>query len=141
MKSSDARCGAIIVGMMVAFVATPRTAPAAHAQIPPVSITHEALPDSKIPNRVRLLLPLRIEPRKHPLTGSHKRLLFVMSTGVYAAVGLDMQETASFRHHFHEYDPLARPLVGLPTPAYFAAGTLFATGVNRLGWKSWCGAQ
>ena len=51
-----------------------------------------------------------------------------MSAGVYAAAGLDMQETASFHNHFHEYDPLAMALVGLPTPAYFAAGALFATG-------------
>jgi hypothetical protein len=126
--------------MMVVFVATPRAAPAAHAQIVPVSITHEALPDSKIPNRVTLLLPSLIEARK-PLTGSHKRLFFVMSTGVYAKAGLDMQETAILSSPFHEYDPLARPLAGLPTPAYFAAGTLFATGVNWLGWKSWCGSQ
>jgi hypothetical protein len=58
-----------------------------------------------------------------------------MSAGVYAPAGLDMEETASFRHHFHEYDPLAKPLVGLPTPAYYAAGAWFAAGVNRLGWK------
>jgi hypothetical protein len=121
--------GAIIVGSMVAFVATPRAAPAAHAQVVPVSIAQEALPDSKT-----LQLPSRIEPRK-PLRGWHKRLFFVMSTGVYAAAGLDMQDTASFRHHFDEQDPRAKPLVGLPTPACFAAGTSFATGVNSLGWK------
>jgi hypothetical protein len=86
-----------------------------------VSLTHEALPDSKIPNRVVLLPVPRVEPRK-PVTDSHKRLFLVMSAGVYAAAGLDMQETASFHIRFHEYDPLANPLVGLPTPAYFAAG-------------------
>jgi hypothetical protein len=66
----------------------------ARAQIVPVRLTHEALPDSKIPSRVVLLLPPRIEPRT-----------------------------------------LAKPLAGLPTPAYCAAGALFATGVNWLGWK------
>jgi hypothetical protein len=85
-----------------AFVGSLTVAPAAHAQI---------------------------EPRK-AVAHRHKRLSFVMSAGVYAAAGLDMQETASFRHRFHEYGPLAKPLVGLSTPA-----ALFATGVNWLGWK------
>jgi hypothetical protein len=58
-----------------------------------------------------------------------------MSPRVYAAAGLDLEETASLRHHFHEYDPLAKPSVGLPAPACYAAGALFATGVNCLGWK------
>jgi hypothetical protein len=125
---------AMLAGIMFAIVGSLAAAPAVRAQIVPVSLTHEAPPDSKIPNRVVLLLPPRIEPRK-PVTDSHKRLFFVMSAGVYAAAGLDMEETASFRHHFREYDPLAKPLVGLPAPAYYAAGALFATGVNWLGWK------
>lgn len=82
-----------------------------------------------------MLFPFpRIEPRK-PVTDAHKRLFFVMSVGVYAAAELDLEETASFRHHFHEYDPLPRPLAGLLAPACYAAGALFATGVNWLGWK------
>lgn len=32
-------------------------------------------------------------------------------------------------------DPLAKPLVGLPRAAYYAAGAQFATDVNWLGWK------
>ncbi|MGA7914936.1 MAG: hypothetical protein WCA00_06850 [Candidatus Acidiferrales bacterium] len=65
----------------------------------------------------------------------HKRLFFVLSAGVYTAAGLDMEQTGASLPHFREYDPLARPLVGLPTSAYYVAGALFATGVNWLGWK------
>ena len=36
---------------------------------------------------------------------------------------------------FSDNDPLARPIVNLPTPAYFATGIAIATGVNFLGWK------
>ncbi len=52
-----------------------------------------------IPSNVALLPLPRIEPRK-AVADRHKRLFFVMSVGVYAAAGLDMQETAFFRHHF-----------------------------------------
>ncbi len=52
-----------------------------------------------IPSSVALLPLPRIEPRK-AVADRHKRLFFVVSAGVYAAAGLDMQETAFFRHHF-----------------------------------------
>lgn len=32
-------------------------------------------------------------------------------------------------------DPLARPVVRLPAPAYYASGLALATGVNWLSWK------
>lgn len=99
-----------------------------------VSLRHEALSDSKIPNRVALLPPSRFEPKK-PVADSHERLFFAMTAKVYAAAGLDLEETASLRPHFHEVDPLAKPFVGLPTPAYYVGGALFATGENWLGWK------
>jgi hypothetical protein len=125
---------AMLAEIMFAIVGSLAVAPAAHAQIVPASLTHEAVPDSRIPSSVTLLTLPRIEPRK-PVADAHKRLFFVMSAGVYAAAGLDMQETAFFRHRFREYDPLGKPLVGLSTPAYYAAAALFATGVNWLGWK------
>ncbi|MGA8674062.1 MAG: hypothetical protein WB621_02580 [Candidatus Acidiferrales bacterium] len=128
--SSGAALAVAILIIATAFAA----APAAHAQIVPVSLAHEALPDSKIPARPALLPLPHFEPRK-PVKDEYKRLFWMMSAGVYAAAGLDMQETASFRPHFHEVDPLARPLVGLPAPAYYASGALFATGINWLGWK------
>jgi hypothetical protein len=129
-----AAIGAIIVPITFILVTTFAALPAAHAQIIPVSLTHEALPDSKIPTRPSLTPLPRFEPRK-PVKDEHKRLFWMMSAGVYTAAAFDMHETESLRPHFREYDPLARPLVGLPAPAYYAAGALFATGVNWLGWK------
>jgi hypothetical protein len=124
----------MIIEMTFIFVTAFATAPAAHAQIVPVSLTHEALPDSKIATRPALQPFPRVEPRK-PVKDEHKRLFWTMSAGVYTAAAFDMQQTESLRPHFREYDPLAKPLVGLPAPAYYAAGALFATGVNWLGWK------
>jgi hypothetical protein len=57
----------------------------------------------------------------------------VLTAGVYAASWLDMTETQSLMPHFKEDDPLARPLLLLPKPLYYASGTLFATDVNWLG--------
>lgn len=122
-----------ILAAVVAIVPL-AAAPSARAQIIPASLTRAASPDSKIPNRVALLPPLRSEPRK-PVCDAHQRLFITLSAGVYAASALDMQESESRLPHFREYDPLARPFVGLPAPAYYAAGALFATGVNWLGWK------
>ena len=63
------------------------------------------------------------------------RRFFLLSTGVYAAASMDMQESASLRPHFHEDDPLAKPFAKLPLPAYYAHGIGFATSMNWLGWK------
>ena len=133
-KTVGATLSAIIVAMTFILVTAFVAAPAARAQIVPFSLTHEALPDSKIPARPALLPLPRFEPRK-PVKDEHKRLFWMMSAGVYTAAAFDMQQTESLRPHFREYDPLAKPIVGLPTPAYYAAGALFATGVNWLGWK------
>lgn len=59
----------------------------------------------------------------------------LLSASVYSAAFLDMYETKSLGTHVHEYDPVARPFVHLPTPAYYATGAVLATGVNWLGWK------
>jgi hypothetical protein len=37
--------------------------------------------------------------------------------------------------HFSDLDPLARPFVNLPNPAYYASGLAFATGLNLVAWK------
>jgi hypothetical protein len=56
---------------------------------------------------------------------------------VYAASIADMHQTLAMRNTYwwRETDPLARPLVHLPPPAYYAAGLALATGVNWLSWK------
>lgn len=81
----------MLAGIMFALVGSLAAAPAAHAQIVPASLTHEAVADSKIPSSVTLLPLPRIEPRK-PVADTYERLFFVMSAGVYAAAGLDMQD-------------------------------------------------
>jgi len=48
-----------------------------------------------------------------------------------------MHQTLDVRKNswWHETDPLAKPLVRLPAPAYYATGLAMATGVNWLSWK------
>jgi hypothetical protein len=68
-----------------------------------------------------------------------------MSAATYAAAAFDMHATAEaedwFKGHPHFYlgptetDPLARPFVRLPRPAYYATGFALATGVNWLGYR------
>ena len=36
---------------------------------------------------------------------------------------------------WREADPLARPFIRLPAPAYYASGLAMATGLNWLSWK------
>ncbi len=61
----------------------------------------------------------------------------MLSVGVYAASLADMRQTMCVRNYpwWQEKDPLARPLVRLPAPAYYAAGLALATGVNWMSWK------
>jgi len=108
--------------------------PAARAQIVPVSLTKTTVADSRIPSRT-VLAPLpRNELRKAVKTAPPKSF-FALSAGVYAAAGLDMQPSESMLPHFDEKDPVVRPFLRLPAPAYYASAALFATGVNFLGWK------
>ncbi|MGB8799416.1 MAG: hypothetical protein WCC97_01910 [Candidatus Acidiferrales bacterium] len=108
--------------------------PAARAQIVPVSLTKTSVADSRIPTGA-VLTPLpRSEPRRAIKTAL-PRSFFVLSAGVYAAAGLDMQRSEAMLPDFDERDPIARPFLRLPTPAYYASAALFATGMNFLGWK------
>ena len=63
------------------------------------------------------------------------RQFFLLSTGVYSAASMDMQESASLRAHFHEDDALAKPFAKLPLQAYYTHGIAFATSMNWLGWR------
>lgn len=82
--------------------------------------------------------------KPHPLVAfakspSHfsKPLFVLLSASVYAAAFADMHQTLAARHYswWTETDPLARPLVRLSAPAYYASGVVLATGVNWLSWK------
>jgi hypothetical protein len=67
---------------------------------------------------------------------SEKKFIF-LSAGVYTAAILDMHQTLAVRSSpwWYETDPLAKPFVHLPAPAYYATGLALATGVNWLSWK------
>jgi hypothetical protein len=67
---------------------------------------------------------------------THRRLFIMMSATVYAFGTLDMHQTVKDGGTFQsEEDPLAKPLVGLPHPAYYATGYALLTGVNWVSWK------
>jgi len=67
----------------------------------------------------------------------HKEQFLILSTAVYGAAFADMHQTVKYRKYdwWYESDPLARPFVHLPSPAYYAAGFALATGVNWISWK------
>jgi len=108
--------------------------PAAHAQIVPVSLTKMTAADSRIPSGVALA-PLPHSELRRAVKPALPKSYWVLSAGVYTAAGLDMQRSESMLPNFDERDPIVRPFLRLPAPAYFASAALFATGINFLGWK------
>jgi hypothetical protein len=101
-----------------------------------------------------------VEPILAPEPKAPKRSInksfWYLSAGVYVAAGLDMGYTINVKNQFNglvlqgvkqgctyrygvprfsDGDPLARPIVSLPTPAYVASGTAIATAINFLSWK------
>ncbi|HYL86928.1 MAG TPA: hypothetical protein VE263_22075 [Candidatus Angelobacter sp.] len=94
-----------------------------------VSVSPEI--SSPIPKYVRPSVSLPAQTR------FHRRQFVALSVAVYAAASADMYQTLQVRHYswWSETDPLARPFVKLPAPAYYATGLALATGVNWLSWK------
>ena len=107
--------------------------PAARAQILPVSLVHDTAADAKIPSGA-VLAPLPREVRR-AVKPALPKSYWILTAGVYAAAGLDMQRSESMLPNFDEKDPVVRPFLRLPAPAYYASAALFATGINFLGWK------
>lgn len=122
-----------MIPVIAAFL-TLGVTPVAHSQIVPVNLARESAPDSKIPNAIALRPLPRVEPRK-PVKDRRVLLFVTMSAGVYTASAFDMEESKSLGPDLRELDPLAKPFVRLPAPAYYAAGAIFATGINWLGWR------
>lgn len=122
-----------IRGAMCLFVFAILSVPAGHAQGLPgapafrlTPITHAESPS---------IHPLPLTKSRKPIIFRAPRVFILTSAAVYSAALLDMHETISLRPNFVEHDPLARPFVRLPAPAYYAAGLVLATGVNWLSWK------
>ena len=91
--------------------------------------------------KIELATPLR-KKEQHDLLSARvgrfpKMQFLILSAGVYGAAFADMHETLKERKYpwWYEADPLARPLVKLPAPAYYATGVALATGVNWISWK------
>jgi hypothetical protein len=108
--------------------------PAARAQIGPVSLTKTTAADSRIPSGVALAPPPHTELRR-AVKPAAPQSYWVLTAGVYTAAGLDMQRSESMLPNFDENDPIVRPFLRLPAPAYYASAALFASGINFLGWK------
>jgi hypothetical protein len=72
-----------------------------------------------------------------PVVRFHKKQFLILSAAVYGASFADMHQTLKERRYswWYERDPLARPLVSLPAPAYYATGLAMATGLNWISWK------
>jgi len=120
-------------------------APASKAQVTPLD-SNAGLPLFRIGANEDRLIPAALQPALkseafQPKEGSrvrfHKKQFFALSAAVYAASAADMHETIQNRNYswWYEKDPLAKPLVRLPAPAYYAAGLTLATGVNWVSWK------
>jgi len=108
----------------------------AHAQETIGAVDSNFSPGIRIPiTTIQPIKPLPTWKMKRQWEDRSVRRFILLSTGVYSAAAMDMQESASLRPHFHEDDPLAKPFAKLPLPAYYAHGFAFATGVNWLGWR------
>ena len=67
----------------------------------------------------------------------HKKQFLILSAAVYGAGFADMHQTLKERKYdwWREADPLAKPFVRLPSPAYYATGLAMTTGLNWVSWK------
>jgi hypothetical protein len=118
---------------MLLYLALPAVA---HAQEAIGAVKANFAPGIRAPTTtIQPIKPLPPWKMKQPLEDRSARRFLLLSTGVYAAATMDMQESASLRPWFHEDDPLAKPFAKLHLPAYYATGFAFATGVNWLGWR------
>ena len=121
------------------------TAPAAIAQTDPAQpkpehsspLLESNLVDSNSPPLGRPLEKAPIQPARIVLSQHAGKKFIFLSAGVYTAAILDMHQTLAVRSSpwWYETDPLAKPFVHLPAPAYYATGLALATGVNWLSWK------
>lgn len=94
-------------------------------------------PDLKSAVRGRNANTDSIEPKIRSAGRFSRKQFVVLSAAVYGASLADMHQTLEARKNlwWYETDPLARPFVKLPTPAYYATGLAMATGLNWLSWR------
>jgi hypothetical protein len=109
------------------------TSPDSRPDLPAILLESKNLNSSPRPPEPN---PLQPKPKSTTINFSKTRFI-LLSAAVYAASIADMHQTLDVRKNssWHETDPLAKPLVRLPAPAYYAAGLAMAAGVNWLSWK------
>jgi hypothetical protein len=130
--SSSHRFERVVVPMLLLVMIST----AARAQEAIGAVNANFTPGIRAPTTtIQPIKPLPPWKMKQSLEDRSARRFLLLSTGVYAAATMDMQESASLRPRFHEDDPLAKPFAKLPLPAYYATGLAFATGLNWLGWR------
>jgi hypothetical protein len=104
---------------------------------PPILLLETRNPNSNptLPVRLAEADPFQSRP-KSPVRSS-KTSFVLLSAAVYGASLADMHQTLEVRKFswWYETDPLARPIVRLPAPAYYVTGLALATSVNWLSWK------
>jgi len=130
--------GTLLIGLLASASAASAQSESSEP-IPKLSLT---IPDTAPPEpRPKPPAPA---PKPSPLTQNPKLAIhfskarfIVLSAAVYGASLADIHQTLEVRNLYwwYETDPLARPFVHLPTPAYYATGLAMATGVNWLSWK------
>jgi len=128
---------AILVAFLFAPVSKAQTIPAASDAPVALFEANEIKTDigSIAPEPLRQ--KSRLNRGEMPLVRFHKKKFLILSAGVYTAGLADMHQTLEVRHYswWYEKDPLARPMVKLPAPAYYATGLALGTGLNWLSWK------
>jgi hypothetical protein len=123
--------------------------PHAQAQIvPPLSITFSDLAATRpaVPALAHLDLaatvPIHVTPRDsapESVMRRRSRSWLTLSLAGQAAALADAKTTLDLKHAhpitFYENDPLARPFVNLPPPAYVASVVGLTAGVSAISWK------
>jgi hypothetical protein len=141
---------AVIPCLMLVFPSAARSQAPVPAQadvvfVDPVNLI-PLIPRPSAPPSLGLVDPRPASPTPKETPHAPKTQFFVLSGLVYAAATTDMVSThdrmlseqqcpVCYLKPFTERDPLARPFVRMPTPAYYSSAYLFFTGVNLLAWK------
>jgi hypothetical protein len=109
------------------------------ALIPILSLTVPAATPTESTPKLSLPPPKPVCISRTPVSAGHfsKAKFILLSTAVYGASLADMHQTFAVRNlsWWYETDPLARPFVHLPAPAYYVTGLAMATGINWLSWR------
>jgi hypothetical protein len=127
--------------VLMALVVGPAAMAQANIPDPALKISQLPLPTNRLDSTPvsmsssPIANPLRPAPKPPPHFSRTRFAL--LSASVYVAAFADMHQTLQERKCscWREADPLARPFIQLPAPAYYATGLVMATGLNWLGWK------